>query len=233
MTSNMRDYILTGVMVGAALLVAFNPPQKVAVSKKISSASFVPAAFNGWQSQTYDMSDYADKWQSINELLVREYTHPEKRMEVGFILEYSSDLRRSFSFHFPEGCHRATGNDVLFLPEAVFQLTPERSMHAKSLFIRGVPGSAVPINKIITYWLVIDKKQYYQTFWIKVNQAMAGLLGRHGEGFLVRVDFDAPQYTPESLKAANDAVGGFVKDLYNALDAPARVQIFGDVPLAK
>ena len=133
-------------------------------------SSFVPATFDGWISRTHDTSDYKDKWQSINELLVRNYVKAEvgfltrKIIPLNFILEYSSDLRKNFSFHFPEICHRSGGNEVIFLEPLAIDLDNGKAIKAKCLYIKGVRGSIEEIDKVVVYWLTIDNKQYYLAY---------------------------------------------------------------------
>ena len=105
------------------------------------------------------------------------------------VLEYSSDLRKNFSLHFPEGCHRAAGNEIEFLPAVDIDLAPGKSIKAKCLFIKGKKDSPEDIDKIVVYWLVIDQKQFYQTFYIKLDQMMAGLIRKPKRGFLIRFDY--------------------------------------------
>jgi len=231
--ARIRDIAISVVMAGAAIFVLMNPVEKYAAGEKIQLAKFIPDSFGGWAGKTFDTSDYSDKWQSINELLVREYFKPQGGLtggpkRLGFILEYSSDLRRNFSLHFPEGCHRAAGNDVEFLKPFEVELAPGKTIKAKCLFIFGKEGSFDKVNKIVAYWIVIDEKQYYETFWIKVDQAVSGLLKKSKRGFLVRFDYqDALKYTPEGIAKAQEAISGFIKDLYKALDTKPRKMIFG------
>ena len=211
-----------------------NPAEKTSPSQKIDLASFVPEQFSGWGSKTFDTSAYRDKWDSINELLVRAYIKPNlfsfrsPATVVSFVLEYSSDIRQNFSFHFPENCHRANGNEVQFLPSAEMQLGDGRIFRAKRLFIKGLPNSSEPIDKVVTYWLVLDGKPYSQTFFIKLDQMVSGLLSRAKSGFLVRVDYEAGlEYTPEGLGKASTVTDGFIRELYESLDPDKRSLIFG------
>lgn len=226
--SNIRDITIAVLMIGAALYVLAHPVKKYAAEEKINLAFFVPSTFSGWRSVTQDTSDYKDKWQSINELLVREYYKEGREERLGFMLEYSSDLRRNFSFHFPEGCHRAGGNEVDFLKPLEIGLGDGKIVKAKCLYIKGMKGSLEGIDKIVVYWLVIDNKQYYKTFFIKLDQLMAGLLKRAKQGFLIRVDYsEGLQYTDEHIQKARESTAGFIKELYNALDENSRIMLFG------
>ena len=85
-------------------------------------------------------------------------------------------------------------------------------------------------DKIVVYWLTIDNKQYYRTFFIKLDQMLAGLLKRSKKGFLVRVDyFEGLKYTDEHIQEAREVVAGFIKELYNAIDEDSRIMLFGSL----
>lgn len=232
--TEIRDIVLAVLMIGAALVVLSHPVRKEEASKKINLVNFIPESFAGWRSQTYDTSNYSDQWQSINELLVRTYAKEEKGAllrtfkTLDFVLEYSSDLRKNFSFHFPETCQRAAGNEIEFLKPVELELAPNKAIKAKCLFIRGMEHSPEQIDKIVIYWLVIDNKQYYQTFFIKLDQMLAGLLKRSKSGFLVRFDyFYDLKYNENDLSRAKEIISGFIQELYATLDPPTRLKLFG------
>ncbi|MCK4947508.1 MAG: EpsI family protein [Candidatus Aureabacteria bacterium] len=213
--SLIRDIIMVLLMLGAALYVFTHPAEKQSPEEKINLSSLIPAAFNDWISKTYDTSDYKDKWQSINELLVRDYYEKGKGRRLGFILEYSSDLRKNFSLHFPEICHRSGGNEVIFLEPLEIDLGNGKTIKAKCLYIKGIEEG---IDKIVVYWLTIDNKQYYRTFFIKLDQMLSGLLKKSKRGFLVRVDYSEDvEYTEKCIENARKVIANFIKDLYNTL----------------
>lgn len=229
--ATVRDIIIIVTMLGAFGVVHLNPVEKVTPGRKIKLDAMVPRAFPSylplWKSLSYDMSDYKDKWQSINELLVRKYFHGSKD-NVNFILEYSSDMRKNFSFHFPENCHRSGGNEVDFFEALKIDLGGGKTLKAKLLFIKGVKGSIEEDDKLVAYWLVIDKKQYHKTFWVKVDQMLSGLLKQSKTGFLVRVDYsDGAEYSDAGLAKGKALIARFVSDLYDELDAEARGKLFG------
>ncbi len=228
------DIGISAVLLLAALYVAMQPVQKTEAAIKMDLSRLVPETFEPWVSRSYDTSDYADNWQSINSLLVREYAKPNlfsfssPATQVSFILEYSSDLRQNFSFHFPENCHRAGGNEVQFLSPAEIDLGDGKILKAKRLFIKGQPNSREPIDKIVTYWLVMDGKRYYKTLFIKLDQMLSGLLSKAKSGFLIRVDYyQGFEYTPEGIAKADKVTGEFIKDLYESLPKEAQEKIFG------
>jgi len=229
----LRDIILFALMVGSVVLVISNPIKKEGLGTKINLGTYIPESFNGWVGNTFDTSDYTDKWQSINELLVRTYTkgvpaENARSKTLMMVLEYSSDLRKNFSLHFPEGCHRAAGNELEFFPAIDIQLAPGKSIKAKCLFIKGKKDSPEDIDKIVVYWLVIDEKQFYQTFFIKLDQMMAGLIRKPKRGFLIRFDYyDNLVYQKEHLEFGQDVIVEFIKDLYAQLDNEKRNMMFG------
>lgn len=232
--ADLRDIVLASLMILAMVIVLLNPVKKEAAGKKLDLATFIPASFAGWVSRTYDTANYSDKWQSINELLVRTYAKEErggllrKVKMLDLVFEYSSDLRKNFSFHFPETCHRAAGNEIEFFQPLEIRIAPDKSIKAKCLFIKGLKGSPEHIDKLVVYWLVIDNKQYYQTFFIKLDQMLAGLLRRSKSGFLVRLDFlDNFTYDPKDISRAKETISSFVQDLYATLDTPTRLKVFG------
>lgn len=231
--SRVRDILISLVMIMAASIVLLNPAKKERTDEKLHLAGVVPETFNGWFSHTYDTSNYSDQWQSINELLVREYVK-EKGILVRtidrlvFVFEYSSDLRKNYSLHFPENCHRAAGNEIEFLKPVVIELAPGKSVEAKCLFIRGKTNSFENVDKIVIYWLVIDGKQYDKTFDIKMEQIFSGLLKQSKQGFLVRFDYsDDLKYSPGSIAKGKSIITGFIKELYIALDENKRAMVFG------
>ncbi len=145
-----------------------------------------------------------------------------------FILEYSSDMRKNFSFHFPESCHRSGGNEIDFLDSLEIDLRGDKAIKAKLLFIKGVKGSIEEHDKLVAYWLVIDRKQYYQTFWVKVDQMLSGLLKQSKTGFLVRIDYkEGAEYSDEGLAKGKKLISEFVRDLYDELGSEERDRLFG------
>ncbi len=232
--TTLIDAGISAVLLLAALFVAMRPVEKAEASVKIDLAALVPEVFEPWVSRTLDTSDYADQWQSINNLLVRDYAKPNifsftsPATQVAFVLEYSSDLRNNFSFHFPENCHRAGGNEVVFLSPADIDLGGGHVLKAKRIYIKGLPNSHERTDKIVTYWLVMDGKQYYETFYIKLDQMLSGLLSKARSGFLVRVDYaQGFEYSPEGIAKADKVTAEFIKSLYESLPVASREKIFG------
>jgi len=229
--STIRDSLIIATMLGAFAIVQFKPVNKVAPGEKVHLASIIPEEFPSylpiWISKTYDTSGYKDKLQSINELLARKYWK-SRRESIVFILEYSSDMRKNFSLHFPETCHRSGGNEVNYLEPLEIELMKGKVFKTKLLFIKGVRGSIEEHDKLVAYWLVIDGKQHYETFWIKVDQMLAGLLKQSKIGFLVRVDFtEGAEYSDEGLKKGRELIAQFVRDLYYEVDPKDRDMLFG------
>jgi len=231
----VRDLVLAVLMMAAGLAVMLNPVEKVSTGAVLDLKAFVPREFDGWQSYEYDMSEYRDeKYQSINQLLVREYYKEDVYALKGgvkavrLIVEYSSDLRNNFSFHFPEDCHRSTGNEVEFFQPLSVELSQGRIFKAKSLFIKGREHSREVKDKLVAYWLVIGGKRHHETFFIKLDQMAAGLLSGSKSGFLVRLDYEQGiEYSEEGLRSAREALAAFMADLYFAMDAEKRVLLFG------
>jgi len=219
-------------MLSAFVIVQLNQVQKVAAGERIQLSRFIPKEMPVylpiWKSITYDTSRFTDKWQSINELLARKYwkSHGES---IVFILEYSSDMRKNFSFHFPENCHRSGGNEVDFFEPLEIALTKDKVFKTKLLFIKGMRGSIEEQDKLVAYWLVIDKKQYHKTFWIKVDQMLSGLLKQSKSGFLVRVDLtEGAQYSKDGLRKGRGLIATFIRDLYYEVDPADRALLFGE-----
>lgn len=228
------DIGISAVLLLAALFVAMRPIQKADTSVKLDLAAMVPESFDPWISRTFDTSDYADQWQSINNLLVRDYAKPNlfsfssPATQVSFVLEYSSDLRNNFSFHFPENCHRAGGNEVIFMPTPEIDLGEGRILRAKRIYIKGLPNSYERMDKIVTYWLIMDGKQQHNAFYIKLDQMLSGLLSKARSGFLVRVDYSQGfEYTPEGIAKADKVTAEFIRDLYDSLPTENREKVFG------
>lgn len=233
--SAVRDLVLGVMMLTAGLAVILNPVEKTGTETVLDLKAFVPREFDGWQSHEYDMSEYRDeKYQSINQLLVREYYKEDVYAlrggvkAVRLIVEYSSDLRNNFSFHFPEECHRSTGNEVEFFPPLAAEVSPGKTMKAKSLFIKGRQHSREVKDKLVAYWLVIGGRRHHETFFIKLDQMAAGLLSGSKSGFLVRLDYEQGMvYSEEGLKQARETLRAFMTDLYFAMDGEERVLLFG------
>ncbi|MCD4781111.1 MAG: EpsI family protein [Candidatus Omnitrophica bacterium] len=226
---NKRDLILSIIMIGAAFFVYLNPPRKSAPGEKIHLNTFVPEKLWGWRSITRDTSGFEDiRWQAINELMIRTFYKHDKSF-VNLILEYGSDLRKNFTFHFPENCHRAGGNEIDFLEPIKVELKDGRVIMMKYLFIKGLPDTTVERDKFVAYWLTIDKKQYHETFWIKLDQMLSGLLKQSKSGFLFRVDYvDRVKYDDESEARARELIIDFTRDMYDKLDEEKKALIFGE-----
>lgn len=230
-----RDIVIIVLFLASAWFVYSRPVQKVAAGEKIDLAAIVPSRLAAWGSETYDTAAYRDKWQSINELLVRRYFKMNPfalrgpgYTSLAFITEYTTDLRQNFSFHFPENCHRAGGNEIEILPPLEVVMDDGRVVRAKSIYIKGKAGSIETTDKVVSYWIVIGGKAYWKTFYVKLDQMLSGLLSQAKIGFLVRVDYDQDfQYSTEGLQQARETTAAFLKDLYETLDAEKRDLLFG------
>lgn|GEM_PF-1867997 len=231
----VRDFILAGLMLAAFALALAGTHEKSAPQEKVRLADSVPEEFGNWAGFTHDTKGFSDRWDSINELLVREYAfrpplilRSPREENIGFILEYTSDLRKNFSFHFPEDCHRAGGNQVEFQEPLRVTMADGKELTAKVLFIRGLKKSYEPVDKLVVYWLVMDGKRRWQTFPIKLDQMLAGLLSGSKKGMLVRVDyFRGLEYSPQSIERARGTITLFMKDLYARLPEAERAAVFG------
>jgi EpsI family protein len=225
---SIRDIVLFVTMIGITLVLILLPKAKYTPSEKINLSGYLPESFGDWTSEVVDMSAYVDPFQSINELITRVYTNSATKERVILIVEYGSDLRRSFAFHFPEVCHRAGGNEVVYLDPLNINLSNNKSLKAKALFIKGMKEAMSSADKMLAYWLVIDNKQRYTTFSIKLDQMIAGLLSRPKKGFLFRVDTpDGFQYKRESIELGRTLIAKFIKDMYQALDNNKKEMFFG------
>ena len=228
MNPRVRDLIIVAVMIIGGVWIMFFPPKKPDPNLKIDLSALVPQSFLDWKSMTYKTADYKDQWQSINELLVRTYSKGEGKQNIDFVLEYSSDVRRAFSFHFPENCYRAGGNPVTFLQILNVPLPDGKMLKAKCLFIKGMPGQREKIDKIIVYWLVLEGKQIYDTLGVKIDQMLAGLTSKARQGFLVRIDVrEEVKLNEDRLRNAQDLVRRYISDLYTQLSDDQRRLIFG------
>ena len=226
--SNIRDIMMAFLMIGVTVYVLFNPLEKHAADEKINLSSFIPSAFSSRVSKTHDVSELEDKWQFLNELVVRTYYDSKTREKIDFIVEYNSDMRKNFNFHYPEVCHEVSGNEVDFLEPLEVTLADGKTITARCLYIKGKEGSLEGIDKLVVYWLTIDNVQYYRTFFIKLDQMLAGLLKRAKRGFLIRVDYyEGIEYADEHIQKARKAIADFVRELYNALDEESREMLFG------
>ena len=231
----VRDFSVS-LLMGLSFLWAISyPAQKSGLRDKIHLASLIPQQFEGWSAFPYDTAGFQDSWQSINELYLAEYEKEDLysllgpgAKRVGLAIEYSSDLRNNFSFHFPENCHRAGGNQVDFLKPLEVPLPGGRIFRVKLIFIRGVQGTHESVDKLVAYWLVMDGKHHYETLFVKLDQMMAGLLSGAKTGVLVRVDFfDRIEYSKEGMKHGREVLRKFIQDFYYSLDAEKRELFFG------
>lgn len=224
------DLSLIAVMSVAGILLMLFPVQKAAVSAAIDLPSLVPAEIPGWTSVTYDTADYQDQWQSINFLLARTYTHTEKKHFLDFILEYSSDVRRAFSFHFPEDCYRAGGSDISFLKTFEMQLPNGQTLKAKTVLVRDTTTTQGKgkIFRLIVYWLVLGGKQVYTTLNVKLDQMLGGLISKVKDGVLVRVEArQAVEYNQEGLMVTEERMRQYILELYAQLSEEQKRSLFG------
>jgi len=227
-TISLRDIVLFVIMIGITLTLILIPRAKYSPSEKINLIGYLPVAFGDWTSESVDMSAYTDTIESINELIARVYTNSKTREQIILIVEYGSDLRRSFAFHFPEVCHRAGGNEIVYLNPLDIDLAKNKSLKAKTLYVKGMKQALSSSDKMLAYWLVIDNKQKYTTFSIKIDQMIAGLLTRPRKGFLFRVDTpDGLKYNSESIEFGRTLITKFVKELYETLDETKKEMFFG------
>jgi EpsI family protein len=216
------------VLVVGGILITLFPPQKPNPKFKIDIAGLLPETISAWKSHTYDTKDYQDQWQSINQLLVRTYYLENEKRFVDLYLEYSSDVRRAFSFHFPENCYRAGGNEIIFLKPLEIKLSDGRILKAKSIFVKGLTGKREESDKLVAYWVILDGKHFYNMFGIKIDQMLAGLFSKAREGFLVRVDVrEGVDLNKDNQKIAGETIRRFINDLFDHLPEKQRNEIFG------
>jgi hypothetical protein len=103
-----------------------------------------------------------------------------------------------------------------------------REMKVKSLYVKGAERALIKNDKIIAYWLVIDSKQFYTTFSIKLDQMLSGLLNRPKRGFLIRVDSpEGIEYNETSIQRNQEIIAKFIQDLYKALNDNKKKLLFG------
>ncbi len=231
----IRDLAIGILILGAFWAATNHQPQKRLSPQPVDLQSIVPRELEQWKTIGPDRFEFEGaEWQAIDNILLREYGKEgfgglgRSVKKIGFVLEYSNDFRNNFSLHFPENCHRASGNSVDFLPPLEIPLGNGKSVKAKTIFIKGIPGTMESIDKIVAYWLVIDGKPFHETFWIKLDQMLAGVLSGSKRGYLIRFDFyEGLNYTPEGIEEARDSIGKFVQDLYYGISPENRLKIFG------
>lgn len=222
-----RDIVVSILILFSFVFVQLNSVEKRNPQEKIQIHKIIPETFGAWRSETYDTKEYRDKWKSINELLIRTYYCIDK-INIDFIVEYSSDFRRNFSFHFPENCHRASGNEIDFLKEFTVKLNNNKIFRAKYLYVKGMKKSQVERDHLVVYWIVIDQEHYHKTFFVKLDQLLSGLLNNSQRGMLVRIDFvDGLEYSARGIEKGEEIIKDFIKDLHERLDSKQRKIIFG------
>jgi EpsI family protein len=225
-TKLIRDVLLAGTMLFLGGFVLAHPVHKQDASQKLGLASIIPSEFAGWVGTTQDTTKY--QGESINELLVRVYSQNQRNAQLDFILEYSSDLRKNFSIHFPENCHRAWGNEVVLLEPTFFDVAGQK-IPAKTIFVKGKDDGLIKTDKLVFYWLVMDGKLMADTVTIRMDQMLAGVFNESRTGFLVRVDYSGQDFhfNQDQMARAQMMVGKFLSDLSGTTDKTAQEMLFG------
>ncbi|MFA5339239.1 MAG: exosortase C-terminal domain/associated protein EpsI [Candidatus Omnitrophota bacterium] len=189
--------IIVITLIGLTMLVSFALPRPKYESPDILSKLEIPASFGAWRSRdaSSQVQTGGDVYNFVSRVFAREYARPayisllDKGYEGLLFL-----ILGAGNFHNPKVCYGSSGYKTTDLPDIEFDANGHRFKASAVFFDR--PGKSV----VITYWIVIDKKQ---AGWgqQKIIELWSSLLGKKKAGFMCRIDIPATADTTD--KAVN------------------------------
>ena len=186
------------------MLVSFALPKPKYTSPDVLSKLTIPESFDSWRSR--DISNEintSDIYNFVSRVFARQYIRPvyysllDKGAEGLTLL-----ILDAGNFHNPKVCYGSLGYTIKELPDIDFDANGRKFKAAAVFFDK--PGRGV----LITYWIVIDKKQADWTQQ-KLIEFWSSLFGRKKVGFMCRLDIPATAGTTDRAeKLAKDFISG-------------------------
>lgn len=187
------------------MLVSFALPKPKYESPDVLSKLTLPESFNGWRSRdiSNEINTGGDIYNFVSRIFARQYIRPayysllDKSVKSLTLL-----ILDAGNFHNPKVCYGSSGYAIKELPDIGFDANG-RKFKASAVFF-DKPGNGV----LITYWIVIDKKQ---ADWAqqKLIEFWSSLSGRKKAGFMCRLDIPATADTTDKAeKLAKDFISG-------------------------
>ena len=179
--------VLTAVSTAGTSLggqVKFDP------DRQLGFEQMIPTELEQWERLVVGSPGAPPDGLMINELFQALYTHPDYG-RLAITLEYTSDTRRQFELHYPDICHSIRGDQVITYPAEDLRLADGRFVRYSMMDWQQHPGAS---SALTVYWYVTPDGTTINTFQLKMDQFLSGLLRRPGEALMVRLDafYDRP-----------------------------------------
>ena len=192
-------------LVCLAILASFGLPKPKYTSPDILSRLKIPESFSNWRSRDISsrVQTGGDIYNFVNRIFAREYARQDYYALINKGYEGLLFLiLDAGNFHNPKICYGSSGYRTKDLPDIKFDANGHKFKAAAVFFDK--PAKSV----VITYWIVIDKKQ---AGWMqqKAIELWSSLLGRKKAGFMCRLDIPATaETTGKAVKLAKDFISG-------------------------
>jgi hypothetical protein len=199
----MKKNTLIIILLVAAITIAFALPKPKYASPDVLSRLNIPETFDSWRSRDISnkVNTGGDIYNFVSRVFARQYTRSTYYSLLDKDVEGLTFLiLDAGNFHNPKVCYGSSGYTVKELPDIEFDANG-RKFRASAVFF-DKPGQGV----IITYWIVIDKKQADWTQQ-KLIELWSSLFGRKKAGFMCRLDIPAAvNTTGDAEKLAKDFI---------------------------
>ncbi len=203
--------IVIAVILIATMAIAYGLPKERYKSTDILKEISIPLTVGRWQGVVHknDIKLMDEKYNFIQALDLREYTHPTGRKVYLFVLDAGN-------FHNPKVCMTSSGFVTNELNDIDYKLSQPFS------------AAAITIAKdktmvLISYWITINGKR---VGWMeqKATEFWFSLIGKRKAGLMVRIDVPTSE---QDLPTATEAVQDFVRSLSVSVNAKDHKYIFG------
>ncbi len=211
---------ITIILITATILVSFALPKPKYISPDVLFKLTIPESFDGWRSRNIanEINIGGGIYNFVSRVFARQYIRPVHYSLLGKGVEDVAFLiLDAGNFHNPKVCYGSSGYMVKELPDIELNANG-REFKASAVFF-GKPGRGV----VITYWIVIDKKQADWTRQ-KLIELWSSLFGKKKVGFMCRLDIPAAaDMTDKAVKTAQT----FISAIAPLIPAEQAEYLFG------
>jgi len=208
------------ILVILTMLVSFALPKAKYTSPDVLSQLNIPESFDSWRSR--DISNEINTGGDIYNFVSRVFARQYVRSTYYSLLDKSAEgltflILDAGNFHNPKVCYGSSGYTVKELPDIEFDANG-RKFKASAVFF-DKPGHGV----VITYWIVIDKKQADWTQQ-KLIEFWSSLFARKKVGFMCRLDIPT---TAETTDKAEKLAKDFISSIAPLIPSEQAEYLFG------
>ncbi len=205
-----KKAIIAIILICLTMFISFVLPRPRYTSPDVLSKLNIPTSFGTWRSRdvSSQVQTGGDVFNFVSRVFAREYARPtyisllDKGYESLLFL-----ILDAGNFHNPKVCYGSSGYKMTELPDIEFDANGHKFKAAAVYFDK--PGKSV----VITYWIVINKKQ---ASWAqqKTIELWSSLLGKQKVGFMCRLDIPATANTTDkAVKFAKDFISAIAPSI--------------------